>query len=226
MSGSTYFPSTDAGLLAWSANFSSLISASPLVYGLSAPLAAAYAALHTAYADALTESTNPITRTKGKVEAKNLCRTNLKNQARLLVSIIQGQAGVSNEQKIDLGITVRREPAPIPAPSEAPDIDIVSVSGSTVRIKVHDSEVTRRGLPPGVAGVTYFSFVGEEAPTSESGWDFQGNSTRTIVDIDFPGAAPGAKVWFTAFWRNPRDESGPAATPIGTNIAGGGAMAA
>jgi hypothetical protein len=64
-------------------------------------------------------------------------------------------------------------------------------------------------------------------PTEQGDWKFEGNVTRTSMDIVFPPAtAPGAKVWFTAFWFNPRLQAGPAATPVSTNIPGGGAMAA
>ena len=72
-----------------------------------------------------------------------------------------------------------------------------------------------------------FSFVGEEAPTTGAGWNFEGNTTRTMVNVAFPATiTPGSKVWFTAFWFNPRALSGPAATPVGTNLPGGAAMAA
>ena len=79
----------------------------------------------------------------------------------------------------------------------------------------------------GVDGASVFSFVGAAAPTDESAWKFEGNTTRTVVNVLFPNTvAAGAKVWFTAFWFNPRAQRGPASAPVGTNIPGGGAMAA
>jgi hypothetical protein len=97
-----------------------------------------------------------------------------------------------------------------------------------VRIRLHDStSSTRRGKPPGVSGASVFSFVGAVAPTDETGWTFEGNTSKTVVDVAFPSAtAPGAKVWFTAYWFNARKQSGPPATAVGTNIPGGAAMAA
>jgi hypothetical protein len=48
-----------------------------------------------------------------------------------------------------------------------------------------------------------------------------------VVDVEFPAdAANGATVWLTAFWFNPRAQSGPACQPISTNIPGGLSMAA
>ena len=52
-----YLPHNDAELLAWSSNFSSLITAAPVTYGLVAGQATAYAALHTAYAAKLETAT-------------------------------------------------------------------------------------------------------------------------------------------------------------------------
>src|SRR5439155_14001590 len=119
-------------------------------------------------------------------------------------------------------------PSPIPAPASSPQIMIKSTIGNTIRIKLIDpANPTRRGKPPGVDGVSIFSFVGEEAPTDAAGWKFEGNTTRTTFDVTFPNTvAPGAKVWPTAFWFNPRALSGPACTPVGANIPGGSAMAA
>ena len=51
---------------------------------------------------------------------------------------------------------------------------------------------------------------------------FEGNTTKTSTNVNFPASVPASwKVWFTAFYRNPRDLSGPAATPVSANIAGG-----
>jgi hypothetical protein len=224
----SFYLGTDAELYTGSESFSTKITATPLVFGLVAAQATAYAAKNSAYAASYLLAVDPETRTKGKVEAKNEAKRQLRLMAADLAKIIDGTATVTNEQKIDLGLNVRTTPTPIPAPAFAPDIDIVSVSGNTVSLKLHDStSSTRRGRPPGVDGAAVFSFVGAAAPTDPADWKFEGNTTRTTTNVTFPGTvAPGAKVWFTAFWFNPRAQSGPSATPVTTNIAGGSAMAA
>jgi hypothetical protein len=109
-----------------------------------------------------------------------------------------------------------------------PSVDIKSVTGNTVRLRIHDpSNPTRRGKPDGVDGISVFSFVGAEPPTGVAGWHFEGNTTRTVIDVAFDGSvAPGSKVWFTSFYFNARAQSGPACAPVSTNLQGGGAMAA
>lgn len=135
---------------------------------------------------------------------------------------------MSVANKEDIGVNPRnRLPSPIPPPATAPDIDVVSVAGNTVKLRLHQAGSTRRARPAGAIGANVFSFVGEAPPSEESEWNFQGATGKPILDVTFPpGTAPGARVWFTARWFNQRKEQGPATAPIGTNIPGGGAMAA
>ena len=221
------FPTTDTGLLAWSLNFQTILTASPTTYGLTAAQMTAYGTLHTNYATALA-ACDPGQRSKTAVAAKNSARSSLKQSARLLANIIDGQSTVTDAQKIDLGLNVRNAPTPTPAPADAPALDIVSVSGRTVSLRLHDAtDASRRGRPAGVAGATIFSFVGATPPAGTAEWNFEGNTTKTNFDVVFPeSVAPGTLVWLCAFWRNETDQSGPACSPISTNVQFGSAMAA
>ena len=67
----SFLPSTDAGLLAWSLNFKTLVVATPTAFGLTTTQATAYGALHDAYATALVASGDPSTRTSPAVATKN-----------------------------------------------------------------------------------------------------------------------------------------------------------
>jgi hypothetical protein len=226
-SSTSFLPNKDAALLAWSLNFSTKITATPTAYGLTAAIATAYGTLHTNYATALA-ACDPNERNKILVATKNTARTALKNQARLLAKLVEGTSTVTDAQKLELGLNVRATPAPIPPPANAPGITVLATIGNTVKLRLFDAtDAARRGKPAGVDGASVFSFVGTAAPTDESAWNFEGVTSRTRIDLVFPGTvAPGAKVWFTAFWFNNRKQSGPAATAVGTNIPGGSAMAA
>jgi hypothetical protein len=208
-------------LLGWSLNLSTKLSADPAAYGLSAEQAAEFAAVHQAFADAMA-AVDPAIRSKVSVARKNDARDVLKAQARLLVSIIQGQASVTDSQKIELGLTVRRAPRAIPAPLDPPGVLVTYVVGQTVHLRLYDFVTARRGKPPGVRDATIFSFVGDEPPASLSEWTLQCNCTRTQIDIHFPSTLPpGTKVWFCAYWLNPRSQRGPVSKPVGTHIQGG-----
>jgi hypothetical protein len=223
----SFLPDKDAALLAWSLNFSSKISATPVLFGLTSALATSYALLHTGYADAL-GACAPGERSKTLVSQKNAARASLKASARLLAKLVEGTATVTDAQKIELGLTVRQQPTPIPPPAVAPALDVVSVLGRTVKIRLHDAtDAARRGKPAGVDGATVLSYVGTTAPADLGAWKFEGNTARTTVDVAFPNSvAPGAQVWLTAMWFNERKQAGPNCAPVGTNVQFGGSMAA
>src|SRR4051812_34928506 len=74
----SFYLGTDAELYTGSESFSTKITATPTAYGLVAAQATAYAAKNTAYAAAYVEAVDPETRTKGKVEAKNEAKRQLR----------------------------------------------------------------------------------------------------------------------------------------------------
>jgi hypothetical protein len=223
-----YIPRSDADLLAFALHYSGLITATPTAYGLTALIATTLSGKVSTYQTAYTAAVGPNTRGPAAVLAKVEARKDLVEYIRTTAKQIQGTMTVTNAQRQALGLTVASHPSPIPPPAFKPSIDIVSVSGNTVRIRIHeDGQPTGRGRPPGVDGISLWSAVGASAPTSESDWTNEGITTKTVIDVNFPATVtPGSKVWFTAFYFNPRKQNGPAADPVGTNIAGGGAMAA
>jgi hypothetical protein len=219
----SFYLGTDAELYAGSQAFSTKISASPTSFGLVAAQATSYASLNAAWGTAYLLAVDPETRTKGAIAAKNQARANLRKMASDLAKIIDGTATVTDAQRLDLGLNVRATPAPIPAPSQAPNLDVAGRSGTTVTIKLHDGSASRRRKPAGVQGAAVFSHVGATPPADLANWKFEGNTTRTKVDVQFDAAlAPGTLVWLCAFWFNPRAQSGPGCTPVSAILAGGG----
>src|SRR4051794_28497709 len=161
--GRQYFPTTDNGLLLWSRHLSERINASPGEYGVPVEMAESYAVLHQAFAAAMA-GVDPGVRSKCNVLSKNDARSALKSAARRIVMAVRSTATVSEAQQVELGLTVRGRPTPIARPTDPPAVDIVSVSGHTVRFRLHDHGSNRRGKPAGVQGAAIFSFVGPETP--------------------------------------------------------------
>ncbi len=235
-------PSRDADLLAWSVNFSTKITDSPTTYGLVLAQATAYAALHSAFATAYAIATNPNTNSRQATAAKNLAKDtllNARNGAKELVRVAQAFPNMTDALRAQLGLRIPdTSPAPIPAPTSAPELAVVSTFGRTVKIRLRDADnPDRRGKPDGTQGATILMYTGEAAPdttnvgtvppSDPSSWVFLANTSKTVVDLDIPAnVAPGAKVWLTAFWFNNRKEAGPAATPQSARISDGLAQAA
>jgi hypothetical protein len=218
-----FLPSKDADLLAWAQAFSSKITATPVAFGLVAAQATAFAALLTTFSADLAVATDPATRTRAAISAKNASRAPLKAEARELARIINAFPSITNEQRIELGLTPRDGTiSPINPPTECPSLRVVSAIGRILKIKLQGQDTSRRGKPEGVAGATLFSFVGDEAPADIGQWKFEGSITRTEFDIEFPPTvAAGSKVYLCAFWFSPRSQSGPACEPVAAYIAGG-----
>jgi len=221
-------PTKDSLLLNWTTNFNTRGTASPVTFGLVIGQMTAFTALFNSFVSAYNASNVPGARSKSLVTAKNDAKFALLANARELYGLIQANTTVSDANKDLIGVAVRAQPSPQPAPIDPPALDIVSVVGRTVTIRLHNSVTTgRRGKPAGVKGASVFSFVGAEAPTDPALFKFEGNTTRTEVDVTFPlSVAAGAQVWLTAFWFNERAQSGPACTAISTNVQFGSAMAA
>lgn len=225
-------PTKDTLLVAWGQNFDEKVTLSPVTYSLTAAQATSF---HTAYQafltafNAVASAREAGSRSKLLTANKEASKTSLLRLGRELYGFVQDSTAVTAANKLDVGVDPRdRLPSPIPAPATAPVVDVVSVSGNVAVVRLHEADKPdRRGKPAGVAGASVFSHVGPTAPTAEDDWTFEGLTGRTTVTVTFPAAtAPGAKVWFTARWFNARKQNGPAADPVGTNIPGGGAMAA
>jgi len=220
MSIPVFPPKKDGDLAAWSTNWQSFINAAPATYGLTALQTAGYTALHNAYITAFNAAISPSTNSKSQIIAKNQARENLLNAvngARQLVGIVQAFPGTTNAMRGDLGLRIPDvEPTPVPVPTVAPDLSIVSQSGRTAKIRLRDVEnPDSRGKPDGVVGFTILYHVGDEPPFVPQEWTLLGQHTRTLVDVEFPVTIePGVKVWLTAYWYNTKAQTSPAAEAV------------
>lgn len=225
-------PIQDGALVNWGSNFDTKGTATPSKYSLTASQMTSFHTAYTAFVsayNAVATAREAGSRSKLLTSTKDQAKADLLVIGRELYSIVQSAISVADGDKSDIGVVVKKtSPTPVPPPSTAPGIAIVSSFGNTVKLRMYDvARPTHRSRPAGTIGASVFSFVGATPPSDESGWKFEGVAGKLIVDVTFPPATPGgAKVWFTAFWFNDRKQNGPASAPIGTNIPGGAAMAA
>jgi len=223
MGNRSFFYGSDAELYTGSANFSTKIGSKGSQYGITPQQATDYATANAVYAAKYEAAIDPETRTKGKIAAKNAAKASLKLMASDLAKFVDGTPSVTDEMKIDLGLAVRKQPSPQPAPTERPAVNIVSVVGRTVTIRIRDTaESSKRGKPAGVLGASVYSYVGTTYPTDPTAWSFDGTTTKTTHAIVFPDTvANGAQIWVCATWFNRKTETGPISIPVTTNVQGG-----
>lgn len=221
----SFVPSNDQEFRVFVENLSNQVTADPTSLGLSAAIAQTLADKVSIFSGLLETATHPATRGGSTILAKDIARyDDLEPYVRQIARMIQGQITVTDQQRFDLGLTIRdATPSPQPVPGFSPQVSVVSVSGRTARIRLKDSQdTTRRGRPDDVIGATIMTYVGSDTPTPTSDWKLQTNTGRTLVDVTFPETVPaGALVWISACWFNNRKESGPMSAPLSTNLPGG-----
>ena len=213
----------DSDLVSFGTNFSTRITASPSTWHLLAADATQYSTLLAAYVAAYTanrSSQESKNRSSALAAAKDLAKAQFLSDARSLYSRVQADPTVADADKLLLCITIRSTPVPTPIPVVSPQVDIVAVIGRTVKVRIHDAAGDgKRFKPPGVKGAAICTHVGPTGPTDPSAYQWQGNTTRSIVDLPFADdLAPGTVVWITALYFNERQQNGPACDPVSATL--------
>lgn len=216
-----YIPSTDAGLLAWSANFSAQLTAAPTAVGLVAGDATAYAALHTDFSTKLTAATDPGTKTQATVAAKNTSRAALVLKARQLAGKIQAFEGTSDAERATFGLTIPDgTPAALPAPASKPVLSVGGITPGQHTLRIVD-ELTpsSRAKPAGTHACEVYVKIGETPPGSRLDCVYQGHATRNTFNVSHSPADAGKKAWYLAHWINSRGQRGPVSAVVSGTIA-------
>ncbi len=225
-------PRKDALLVPYTTNFNTRITNSAATYQITEAQVAAYTPLSENYVaaqQAVLDARAAGTRSESLTAARDTAKDALLTYARELYSFVQANNAISDADKIELGVHVKdTSQTPIPAPSDRPGVDIVSVVGRTVTVDVHDTVTSnKRGKPVGSLAAWVYSYVGSDYPANPAEWDFQGSTTTNPFKIYFPDTVPaGAKVWVTAAWINRKQQAGPSSMPVSTNIQYGGTTSA
>jgi len=218
-----FYPRRDADILNFSSNFKKRIILAPGDYGLSVAQADSYRATQESFALLYTRAIDPDTRTRGAVAAKEDARVALEAETRLLARIVRAAPAVTDEMRINLGLSRSTEGkgAPLPPPDAAPVLVVVGHVGRAVQVRLRDSTSSRRGKPANVAGAALFVYAGAAPPADIARWQFKYNTTRPTASVPCDDIPPGTKVWLSARWYNPRAEPGPVSTPVGTYLQDG-----
>lgn len=210
--GKDYLPRREAELVTWMKNAVMVIDANYAAYGITEQQATALRDDAAAYIDLYVMSQSAETRSPANIIRKDHARVRAVATARRVAQIAQTHPNTSDAMRSSLGITVPKQAvAHVGPPEGQPVVRILSVEGRRVLVQLSQAGSPRRGRPDDVVGATIFTHVGPTEPTQASDWTFYTNVTRTRFTIQCPAElAPGETVWVSAYWRNRRDERGPA----------------
>lgn len=221
-------PTKDSLLVPYSTNFDARLNAHYAQYGIAEQQAANYTLLHTPYVEAynaLTEARADGTRSKALAAAKDRRKEELLKYARQLYVTIAANPQVDSENKVLLGIHLKKQGHTPPGPvTQRPATTVVSVNGYTIEATIFDPEAypsIRR--PAGTKGAFVHTYCGQTYPSDPKTWQFHGLFTRSQVQIVMDDTIPaGTHVWICAAWVGSEGETGPVSMPVSTFLQGGG----
>jgi hypothetical protein len=206
-----YIPARNANLIAWLANFSALITASPSTYGLATGDATAIAAIDTSLAADYALITSPASKTATTVAAFNAAKAGDMPTIRGYAQMIANNAGVSSSNKTAVGVNPRTStPTPITAPTTMPVLTAQSASTAGIIVRYRDSTASPsvKSKPYGVIGVQVYATASATAITDPTLLAFIANETKSPLTLSLPGTA-GKVVYMAARWQTRKGLVGP-----------------
>ena len=212
----SYIPTKDALLVPWSNNFSALLTAAPTSYGLTAGDASAYAALDLAYDNAYAAAISGSTRGPSSVATKDAAKANLIARARQLATIIQANPAITDAQKTDLGLTVRKTTkTPVPPPSTSPLLTFVAATPGQHTLRMADQLTPAlKAKPFGVIQLQLRYWLTTTPPPAPQPGPPSAPTgtvlaTKNPFAVNFDSAATGKTVFYIGNWLTRKGEIGP-----------------
>ncbi len=207
-----YIPTKDSLFDTWFANFSTLITALPGTYGLTAADATAIAAVFTAWHTAYLLVTSPTTKTATTVSAKNVQRITSLATIRPYAQTIVLNAGVLPANKIALGLNPRTSvPLPITVPTTYPAIQVISALPLQHIIRYRDqlASPTVKSKPYGVLQMQLYGETSATVVTDPTTLNFLNTQTKTPFAVSWPSGARGLTAYYAARWVTRKGLLGP-----------------
>lgn len=206
-----YIPKKQLELRTWALNFSTLITAAPGVYGLVAGDAVTIAAQYAAYNVALTAAIDPATRTPTNVADKDAARASMLAVLRPYAIQIRNNVGVSDENKIALGLTVvDRTPTPIPAPTTIPVISVSMQTALQMTMQSYDATTpTSKAKPFGAIAMQIARKTSATPIADPSALPIVDTVTTSPFTLNWSGADQGLRAYIAARWITRKGLPGP-----------------
>jgi len=208
----SYLPTKDAQFDTWFLNWTTLLTANPSLYGVSAGDAAAQTALYNTWHTAYLVCTNPATKTKTAVAAKNAARASGAAGIRPIAQAIAVNDGVSNANKLALGLNLHGStgPTPIPPPSSYPILAMVGATPGLLTFKYTDSlDGVSRSKPAGVLQGAIFMKESATPIVDPTLLDFQDVFTKQPFALDTSVVGPAKTVYVCTYWQTRTGLKGP-----------------
>jgi hypothetical protein len=218
-----YMPTTGEKMAAFSTNFAAIVNEEFEQFAIPRADATLYVTKAADFVAKLAAATNPTTRGKMTIEAKDLAMREIVELTRKFAKQITGLMTTTNAMRTRLGLPSPAEHrTPVPAPGTAP-FPKYAVDGRSVIWEMLQA-ANKRGKPKGVVGSMIWTYLGEVPPEDTNLWQFTMATSETKVTLPFPPSQTSDVVWVTCNWKNAKEQTGPASLPVRLILPAGGAM--
>lgn len=208
-----YIPAKDADFENWLNNFSTLLTAAPTTYGLTAPDAVTVAASYSAWNAAYILATNPATRTSSTIAQKDVERASATAVVRPFAIAIKLNTSVSDLDKTNIGVNlIVTTRTPIPPIITNPAMILVAATPGQHQLQFRDSATpTSKKKPFGAIGLEVWRAVGVAPAVSPDAAEFYQTWTKSPNTSTFDPADVGKYATYFARWTT---RSGPGGTAM------------
>lgn len=206
-----YIPVAQESLRTWANNFAALITASPATYGLVAGDATTIQNAADDFDAKLTDALDPSTRSPATVADKDASRMSLLGIVRPYAIMVRNNAGVTDEQKVALGLTiVDRNPTPIPAPTTLPLLSVVMATPLQQTLQFSDATTPdSKAKPFGSVALQVFAKTSETPITDQEQLLFKKQVTKSPFNLDYDPADHAKIAYIASRWITRRGLVGP-----------------
>lgn len=210
----SYIPTGQEALRSWANNFAGLITADPAKYALQPADAVLIQDAADDYDAKLTIALDPDTRTVVTIAAKDGAKAYGLTLWRAYAQQIKANLGVSNEDKLALGLNLDDDtPTPVPPPSTNPLLSIVASQAGVQTLRYADATTPdKRSKPTGVSHLVIYVNLrtpGDPAPMGATPCDYKMIATRQPVAVPFDPEDAGKIARYWGRWSNRKGEVGP-----------------
>lgn len=199
-----YIPAKIADRALWYANFSSLLTATPIVFGLTAPDAVAVAAANSAFQASYVISSTPATRTTPAIAQTQLDDANAAAVIRPYAVRISKNASVSPMDKSAIGVTIpSTTPTPIPPPTTQPAVALASATDLEHVLQYYDTSTpTSKAKAAGSIGLEVWRVIATTPAIDPAQASYFGAVTKSPFRSTFVSADRGKQCTYFCRWVN------------------------
>jgi hypothetical protein len=218
----SYIPSRDGDYLTWLTNYVAYVTANGPSLGLTAGQVTAAGAALIDYQDGLNAAATAKAGAKAAVDGKDQARDLSEVLVRAQVREIQAHPGITDAQRMALGITVPDHTrTPSAPPTERADVNVVTV-GQEHRLTVLDQSNNRAKRPDDARGIELYRAVaaaGAPIPSSIDDMTLVGVFSTSRFSLFYEGDQIGKTVAYIARYVGTKNQPGPVGTLATATIA-------